>query len=188
MAITLDFSGITFDMILGGVLIAFARIFDVSLGVLRHAAQAAGRKNSTWIFAFLESLLWVVIVSSIVTNLNHPIYAIFYALGFATGTLVGVTLEGLIAKGEQVVRVFTKSGDELATALREKGIRVTQFEGKGRDGPTQLLFIHVPRRRAKTIPALARSLDDDCFVVIDDVRSSSGGFPPKAPIENILKK
>jgi hypothetical protein len=24
--------------------------------------------------------------------------------------------------------------------------------------------------------------------VIDDVRSSSGGFPPKAPIENILKK
>jgi uncharacterized protein YebE (UPF0316 family) len=123
-----------------------------------------------------------------VTNLNHPIYAIFYALGFATGTLVGVTLEGFIAKGEQVVRVFTKSGDQLAAALREKGIRVTQFEGKGRDGPTQLLFIHVARRRAKTIPALARSIDDDCFVVIDDVRSSSGGFPPKAPIENILKK
>lgn len=176
MAITLDFSGITPEMVVGGFLIAFARIFDVSLGVLRMSAQSAGRKKAAWGFAFLESLIWVVVVSSIVTNLSHPLYAIFYALGFASGTLVGVTLEGVFAKGEQVVRIFTHQGDEMAAHFREIGFRVTQFEGKGRDGPIQLLFIHLPRKKAAKVRPIARSIDDDCFIVVDDVRSSSAAM------------
>lgn len=172
MAIVWDFSGINLEMIVGGVMIAFARMFDVALGVLRLSAQAAGRRGSAWALAFVEALIWVIVVASIVTNLNHPLYAIFYALGFATGTAVGVTLEGFFARGEQVVRVFTKKGDEMSAAIRAKGIRVTQFEGKGFNGPTQLLFIHIARRKAKLIPRMARSIDEDCFVVIDDVRSS----------------
>ena len=175
MAITLDFSGVTFEMILGGLLIAFARIFDVSLGVLRMSAQSAGRKQAAWGFAFLESLIWVVVVSSIVTNLSHPIYAIFYALGFATGTLVGVTLEGFFASGEQVVRIFTHHGDAMAAHFREQGFRVTQFEGKGRDGPIQLLFIHMARKQARKVPPEARKIDDACFIVVDDVRGSVPG-------------
>ncbi|MCA8915342.1 MAG: DUF2179 domain-containing protein [Planctomycetes bacterium] len=175
MAITLDFSGITLEMILGGVLIAFARIFDVSLSVLRMSAQAAGRRKAAWGFAFLESLIWVVVVSSIVTNLSHPVYAIFYALGFATGTLVGVALEDFFARGEQVVRIFTHSGDSMAAHFREKGFRVTQFEGKGRDGPIQLLFIHMARKQARRVPPEARKIDDACFIVVDDVRGSVHG-------------
>ncbi|MBZ0136493.1 MAG: DUF5698 domain-containing protein [Planctomycetes bacterium] len=177
MAITLDFSGISFDMILGGLLIAFARIFDVSLGVLRMSAQAAGRKKAAWGFAFLESLIWVIVVSSIVTSLDHPVYAIFYALGFASGTLVGVLLEGAFARGEQVVRVFTHHGDAMSAEFRQQGWRVTQFEGKGRDGPIQLLFIHLTRKKAKNVPSLARTIDPDSFIVVDDVRSSLSAGP-----------
>ncbi len=172
MAISFDFSNITGEVVLGGVLIACARVFDVSLGVLRMAAQAQGRKKAAWGFAFMESLTWVVVVSSIVTNLQHPVYAIAFALGFATGTLVGVTLEGFFASGEQVVRIFTHRGDEMAAKFREDGWRVTQFEGKGRDGPIQLLFIHVPRKKAHKVIPHARELDDSCFIVVDDVRSS----------------
>lgn len=187
MAITLDFSGVSLDMILGGVLIAFARIFDVSLGVLRMAAQAAGRKKASWGFAFLESLIWVVVVSSIVSSLNHPVYALFYALGFACGTLVGVTLEGFFARGEQVVRVFTHKGDEMSALFREQGWRATQFEGKGRDGPIQLLFIHMARKRAVNVPPLARSVDPESFIVVDDVRSSSAASQAGVPAQFVRK-
>ncbi|MCA8910934.1 MAG: DUF2179 domain-containing protein [Planctomycetes bacterium] len=173
MAISIDFASVTPEVILGGVAIAFARIFDVSLGVLRLSAQAAGRRKAAWGFAFLESFVWVVVVSSVVTNLTNPVYAVSFALGFATGTLVGITLEGLLARGEQVVRIFTHKGDEMSHAMRELGYRVTQFEGKGRDGPIQLLFIHVPRRRAPKLRPVARKLDENCFIVVDDVRSSS---------------
>ena len=77
------------------------------------------------------------------------------------------------SQGEQVVRIFTHKGDEMSHAMRELGYRVTQFEGKGRDGPIQLLFIHVPRRRAPKLRPVARKVDENCFIVVDDVRSSS---------------
>lgn len=174
-ALAISLSEITPEVILGGVAIAFARIFDVSLGVLRISAQAAGYKKSAWGFAFLEALIWVVVVSSVVQNLNNPVYAVAFALGFATGTFVGLTLEGWMARGEQVVRVFTHHGDEMAEVFRERGWRVTQFEGKGRDGPIQLLFIHARRKLAPRISRAARQVDDKAFIVVDDVRTSLGG-------------
>ena len=167
---------ITVDVILGGLLIAAARVVDVSLSVLRQASVRAGRRKSAWMIGFIEALIWVFVVSSVVKNLTNPVYAIFYALGFATGTFVGVTMEGFLARGEQVIRIFTHKGDEMATVFREMGYRVTQFEGKGLAGPIQLLFIHVIRKKARAIHEIARACDRECFLVIDDVRSSSAGY------------
>lgn len=173
LAISFQLSDITFSVVLGGVMIAIARVFDVSLGVLRHAAQAAGRRKQAWVIAFFEALIWVFVVSSVIDNLDNPVYAFFYALGFATGSFVGITLEGILARGEQVVRIFTHHGDAMSAKFRELGYRVTQFEGKGRDGPIQLLFIHVPRKKAPRLRPVAREIDESCFIVVDDVRSSS---------------
>ncbi|MCB9894267.1 MAG: DUF2179 domain-containing protein [Planctomycetes bacterium] len=166
---------ITLEVILGGVGVAAARVIDVSLGVLRQSSVRNGFRKSAWTIGFIEALIWVLVVSSVVRNLGNPILAVFYALGFATGTFVGVTLEGVLARGEQVVRIFTHEGDRMSELFRERGWRVTQFEGKGRDGPVQLLFIHVARRRAPQIAPAARECDPGCFIVVDDVRSSSVG-------------
>jgi uncharacterized protein YebE (UPF0316 family) len=177
---TLDFalSDITLEVVGGGLLIACARVFDVSLSVLRQASIRTSRRKSAWALGFVEALIWVFVVSAVVQNLTNPVYAVFYALGFATGTFVGVTIEGVIARGEQVVRIFTHSGDDMAALFRKRGYRVTQFEGKGLSGPIQLLFIHVLRSKANAIPAIARECDPECFLVVDDVRSSSAGFHP----------
>ena len=168
-------SDITIELVLGGLAVAGARVVDVSLGVLRQSSVRAGRRKSAWGIGFIEALIWVVVVSSVVRNLGNPVLALFYAIGFASGTFLGVTLEGMLARGEQVVRIFTHEGDRMAAAMREHGWRVTQFEGKGRDGPVQLLFIHVARKKARLIAPLAREHDPACFIVVDDVRSSSLG-------------
>lgn len=172
MAFSLEAAAFTWDAAYGGALIALARMTDVALGVLRVANVAAGRRASAWGIAFIEAMIWVFAVSGVVKNLDNPVYAVFYALGFATGTFVGMTFERLLARGERVVRVFTHMGEVMATALRDKGYRVTQFEGKGLQGPIQLLFIQVPRRAARELPLQARALDPDCFMVIDDIRTS----------------
>jgi uncharacterized protein YebE (UPF0316 family) len=169
-----ELSDITLNAILGGLLIAAARVFDVSLSVLRQASIRAGLRRSAWIIGFVEALVWVFVVAKVVTNLTNPVYAVFYALGFATGTFVGVTLEGMLARGEQVVRIFTHNPD-MAASLRRMGYRVTVFEGEGLKGPVKLLFIHVIRKKAPLVPSLARKLDPECFIVVDDVRSSSVG-------------
>ncbi|MBE7492022.1 MAG: DUF2179 domain-containing protein [Planctomycetes bacterium] len=185
MAISLEAWDFSWDALGGAALIALARMFDMSLAVLRMSNTAAGRKKSAWIIAFFEALIWVFVVAGVVQKINNPVYAVAYAIGFASGTFLGITAEQFFARGEQVVRVFTHHGDSLASELRTRGYRVTQMEGKGRDGPIQILFIHVPRKKAQQLPKLARELDNTCFIVIDDVRSSSaasrsGAMPPAA--------
>jgi uncharacterized protein YebE (UPF0316 family) len=175
LAFAFDFSDLSLQALLGGVLIAIARIFDVSMGVLRFVSIGAGRRGAAWLFGFLEALIWVVVVASVVDNLSNPIYAVFYALGFAFGTFVGMVIEQVMGQGEQAVRIFTRHGDEMAEVFREKRYRVTQFEGKGKLGPVQMLFIHVTRKRAPKVFPLAQGIDPDCFIVIDDVRSSYVG-------------
>lgn len=173
--LALTWSDISLDAILGGLLIAVARAVDVSLGVLRQASSMRGYRKSALFIAFFESLIWVFVVAGVIKNLSNPIYALFYACGFALGTFAGVTLEGLLARGEQVVRIFTHRGDKMAQKFRDIGLRVTVFEGKGLKGPISLLFIQVARRKARDLMPIARECDKECFIVVDDIRSSSVG-------------
>jgi len=173
MAISFDALSFSWEAIGGAALIAIARMTDVALAVLRQSNTIAGRRKSAWLIGFFEALIWVFVVAGVVNKINNPVYAIAYAIGFATGTFLGITAEQFFARGEQVVRVFTHEGEKLSGALRERGYRVTQMDGRGRDGPIQILFIHVARKKALGLPKLARELDNTCFIVIDDVRSSS---------------
>jgi uncharacterized protein YebE (UPF0316 family) len=157
------------------LLIIIARITDVSLGTLRTVNVIRGRRGIAWILGFCEILIWVFAVSKVIGNLQQPAYAISYALGFATGNYVGMTFERWIAFGEQVVRVFTREGAKIATQLRTEGYRVTTFEGEGRDGTIQMLFIEILRRKTPDIIEFVRQIDPTCFYIVDDVRMVSLG-------------
>ena len=162
------------------ILIIAARVVDVSLGTIRTICVVNGRRRVAWILGFFEILIWIFAVSKVIQNLEHPAFAIAYAIGFAFGNYVGITIEKRLAFGEQVVRVFTRKGLELAEYLRGLGFRVTKFAGEGRDGPVDLLFIEIPRRIASQAAAMARRIDPECFIVVDDVRfvsaSVTSGF------------
>lgn len=151
-------------------LIFAARVTDVSLGTLRTAFIVRGRRALAFAFGFVEVLVWVVVVAQVITNLGHPLYLFAFALGFASGTVVGISIEGWFAVGEQVVRIFSARGETLAAEMRERGYAVTAFAGTGRDGAVHLLFIQVPRRQTDAVIAAARKLDPACFYTVDDVR------------------
>ncbi|HYE02930.1 MAG TPA: DUF2179 domain-containing protein [Phycisphaerales bacterium] len=167
------------NVVLACLFIFLARICDVSLGTLRTVAVINGRRGVAWVLGFFEVLLWVLVVSQVIRMVDpqHWYYAVAYALGFASGNFVGITIERRIAHGEQVVRVFTRRGMELARHLREDGYGVTEFDGRGKDGPVGMLFIETRRRRVSRLLARARELDPGCFYIVDDVRirSVAGG-------------
>lgn len=173
---------VTPTVLMTALMIAVARIGDVSLGVLRQRMILNERRALAWIIGFTEAMVWVFAVSKVVTDLDNLVYAVFYSLGFATGTFVGVTIERKIAIGEQVVRVFTHHGRKMARVLRAEGYRVTEIEGMGRDGPLQILFIQLTRKRARDLTGRCRELDDQCYYILDDIRTSSvalrGGIRP----------
>lgn len=83
------------------LVIIIARITDVALGTLRTVFVVQGRRGIAWIVGFFEILIWVVVVSKVIASLTEPVYAFAYALGYATGNYVGITLEGWLARRVQ---------------------------------------------------------------------------------------
>jgi len=160
----------TNESLMLALVIFAARVVDVSLGTIRHAMIVRGKRFITFCIAFLESLVWVFAVSKVLSDLSEPMTAFAFALGFATGTFVGMTIENLLKIGDQVVKVFSSKGKEVAALLRDAGFRVTEFEGRGRDGQVILLFVQVRRRDAKKVLQAARSFDKNCYLVIEDIR------------------
>lgn len=160
---------ITQAQLLTALIIFLARIVDVSLSTFRHVMIIKRKRLYAFSIAFFESLIWVYAVSRVLNDLTDPITAIAFALGFATGTFVGITIEGFIKIGDQAVRVFSAKGDLVAKTLRELGFRITVFDGQGRDGFVKMLFVQTRRRDVKKVFRKAREIDPACFMVIDDI-------------------
>jgi uncharacterized protein YebE (UPF0316 family) len=182
----------TLSVLLTCVLLILARIADVSLGTLRTVAIIHGRRGLAWILGFAEILIWLLAVSKVLQGLSTNIaYAISYALGFATGNYVGLTLERWIALGQQVIRIFTRMGESVARELRNEGYIVTELDGRGAYGQVSLLFVATSRKHAERVGRRVRELDPQCFYVVDDIRLvSAASIPGRNPTgwRAILKK
>jgi uncharacterized protein YebE (UPF0316 family) len=112
--------------------------------------------------------------------MNHPVYALAYGTGFASGTFLGIVIEQRLAFGDQVVSLFTRMGAELYKALVDVGYRVAEVSGRAREGDLLILYVEVPRKQTRDLVQYARAVDADCFCVINDVRMAkflSNGAP-----------
>ncbi len=172
------------------ILIFFARICDVSLGTLRVIMVTQGRRVLAAGLGFFEILIWILAVSRVMSGARHPGLIIAYAAGFACGNFIGLTIERWVAFGHQVVRVFSRQGEEIAEKLRTLGFRVTLFEGRGRDGPVHSTYTETERREVPRLLETARAIDPSCYYVIDDIRiaSSVNGSPPRRGFMIRLRK
>lgn len=163
------------------LLVILARVCDVTLGTMRTMAIVNGRRGLAWVLGFFEVLIWIYAVSAVLADgIRSPFIAIAYALGFATGNYLGITVEKWIAHGEQVVRIFTRRGPEMACQLRKLGFGVTQLEGQGRDGRVDVLFVKARRRDTPRVTKFARQFDNACFYTVDNIRYSSHAVPDSA--------
>jgi uncharacterized protein YebE (UPF0316 family) len=152
------------------VLIVVARITDVTLDTVRTVAIVQGRRVFAAILGFFEAVIYVTAIAKVLLNMDHPIYALAYGLGFAMGTFLGITIEQRLAFGLQVVSLFTRSGAEVAKSLISAGYRVAKVLGHIRDGEVSILYVEVPRKQTRKLISDAAAVDETCFCVVNDVR------------------
>ena len=95
------------SLVLSFLIIVLARIVDVSMGTLRVSFIARGRKSLAAACGFTEILLWVIVVSRVLTGSPHWTTYIAYAVGFTLGTFVGMFIEEHLAVGWALVRVIS---------------------------------------------------------------------------------
>ena len=162
------------------LIIFFARICDVSLGTMRIVSVSKGRKNIAPILWFFELLIWVVVISEVLKNVDSFVGYIAYAAGYAAGNYIGMNIEEHIALGSQIIKVFSaKDVSSLQKHLNEAGFGTTVVEGDGSAGKVKILYTVINRKTYEQAKKILLEFDPMIFYVIEDVRLVKAGiFPP----------
>lgn len=177
-----------------GLAIFVARIFDVSLGTLRTISLVHGRQWMSFWLGLFEIIIWITVVSTVIHQIKEfPVLAFFYALGFASGNLVGIKLESMLALGCTNLKIICrKNSEEIARAVREAGYAVTTFHGDGKTGPVVELYIICRRRNLKTLLGIVHKIQPDVFYTTEHIayvnRVCGPIFQPVTGWRSVLKK
>ena len=163
------------------VLIALARIADVSIGTLRIIFVSKGLRLWAPILGFFEVTIWLLAISKVMENLTNPINYIAYAIGFSLGNYIGMYIESRLAIGMVVVRIITKRDSHiLVAALRALRYSVTVVEGEGNNGAVNIIFTVIKRSDITRVRELIALHNPQAVYSIEDVRHASD---PSFPIE-----
>jgi len=178
------------ESLIGAALIFGLRIIDVSIGTIRTMFTVRGRMWVSAPLAFVEGSIFIFAISRVLADAGQdPIKMVGYALGFAAGTIVGITVEGWIASGTILVRVISPNhAVRLRAMLLNEGFGVTAVRGEGRDGEVVILFVVAPRRRRKMVVSLVQRIDPDCFVTIEPIAHAIGGHLESIPSDKQTEK
>jgi uncharacterized protein YebE (UPF0316 family) len=161
----------------GPLFILLLRVCDVSLATLRLLYAVRGRKLTAAALGFVEILIWIVAISTVVRNFSSPLLVIGYAAGFSLGNYVGILIEEKLALGLAEVRVVSRTGGvEIAEALRDMGFGATEVLGQGREGRVEIVTTVVRRRAVKDILAEIERWDPDAFVSVEEPRTIQRGW------------
>jgi uncharacterized protein YebE (UPF0316 family) len=162
-------------------LIFLARICDVTIGTIRIIVVSKGKKLLASCLGFFEVLIWIIAISQIMKHLNTPTCYIGYALGFALGNFIGITVEEKLAMGTLVVKIFANGyAVDLMNSLKNAGCGVTCLEGHGTTGPVNVIHTVIKRSLLPEVEQIIKQFNPRAFYAIEEVRSVNAGiFPAK---------
>lgn len=160
------------------IMILLAKIIEVSLTTLRMVFVSKGEKRLASVIGFVEVTIWLKVASVVLVNINeHPAKMFVYALGFAIGNYIGLTIEDKLGLGYSKIQIITDidNGEDLANSIRELGRAVTIIKGEGRDTKKAVLTTYV---RRKDKDDLLKKIDANKvgIVTVSETQKIYGGF------------
>jgi len=174
-------SGDLYNWVILPLMIFCARIIDQTIGTLRVVFLSKGYKNIAPILGFFESLIWLLVVREVITNISDPLCFVAYAAGFATGSYIGLIIEEKLSIGNVIVRVILPSEDPaLIDAFRQENIGYTVIDGEGRNGKVKIVFIVLNRTNLSDVLGILNKISPNAFYSIEDVKQVKEGIFPKS--------
>ena len=161
------------------LIIFLAKIVEVTLSTLRTVLVTKGEKIYVAIIGFIEVSIWLKVVSVVLTGISEsPAKMLAYALGYACGSLVGLTLEEKIGLGYSTIQIIANKdqGNVLAKLLRDEGKAVTILEGEGMDSKKSVLLTHIKRKDKELIMKKIEDLNIQAVVTISEIKKIYGGY------------
>jgi uncharacterized protein YebE (UPF0316 family) len=164
-------------LLASALLIFVLRITDVAIGTLRITFLVRGKRAIAGTLSFFESLIWLVAAAQVLSTLDSPLKFVAYAGGYATGTMLGVSVERWLAVGDVLMRIVTPvdapSSEHL---LRQAGYGVTVVNGQGMRGDVRILFVVLPRRRSDAVLRIVREVNPDAYITFEPTSQVRASF------------
>jgi len=163
-----------YHLIVIPIFIIIGRILDVSIGTTKIILISKGYRTISTVLGFFESFIWILVVSQIMKKLDNYYYFAAYAMGFALGTYIGISIERYLSLGQVIIRIITRyPGEELAQFLFDNNFSVTKVVGEGKYGSVNILFLVVHRNQIDDVIKIIHEFNPKAFYTIEDVRSVS---------------
>jgi len=172
------------------LLIIIARIFDVSIGTLRLIFLSKGVRLAP-LLGFVESLIWLLAIGQILSNMTNWVNYVAFAAGFALGNYFGLVIENRLALGKVILRIITTAeGTILLDALRETKYGITSMDAEGKFGDVKIIFMVLSRKDLDNVIPLVKQHNPKAFYSIEDLRyvhdSMISGPRSTSKMSNIL--
>jgi uncharacterized protein YebE (UPF0316 family) len=165
------------EILISAAFIFFLRVTDQSLDTLRVLFIMRGRKGIAWFLGFFQALVFVMAISTVLSNLDNPANLIGYAAGFATGGVIGMWIEEKLAVGYSHIRIISSNrGAAITEKLRAQGFAVTEMSARGKDGMVTLINCSVLRKHTRRVEQIVHEIDESAFITTQDVRPLARGF------------
>ncbi len=164
--------------------IFIAKVFEVTVGTLRLILLARKEKQVVPYVAFIEVLIWIITIGIIFANLNNILAYVAYALGFAVGNRLGMSIEERMAIGNSMIRVITrKRARKLIRYLKKEKYPITTIEAKSNRGNVNLIYIMLRRKNLRPLTAKIRRTNPRAFFSVEDVSVVNEGMMSfRAPV------
>ena len=157
--------------------ILLARAVNIAIDTVRFMLSLRGKRTLSWILGFIESIIFVVVIGSVVNNVENILNVIGYSAGFATGTVVGMMIEQRLAIGYVHFNIISRTkSTEVADTLREAGYGVTEIPARGREGNFMVVDSRVKRKQADELEELVLQIDPDAFITSEDITPRRSGI------------
>ena len=97
----------TTSVLTTSLLIFILRIGNIALDTLRVMLVVQRKRVLSALVGFCQALMWIVVIKSVLDNLENFYSITAYAGGYSAGILVGMALEERLAIGFSHVRIVT---------------------------------------------------------------------------------
>jgi uncharacterized protein YebE (UPF0316 family) len=166
-----------FNWVVLPLLIAMARVMDVSIGTIRVIFVSRGYKYLAPLLGFAEVIIWLLAISQIMLHLDNFMCYIGYGAGFAVGNYIGIIMVEKMTLGTVVIRIIPKKDTtELIQKLREENYGVTSLQAEGKSGPVKILFSIVKRKDLHDAIKIINTYNPQAFYTIEEVQTVNEGY------------
>ena len=157
--------------------IFFLRVLNLSLDTVRVLMVIRGRKLATWMLGFIQGLIYVYVIGSVLSQLDNILNLVAYSAGFGTGNVVGMIVTDRLALGHIHITIVSSSwGAAIVESLRENGFAVTEIPARGRDGAVSMLHCDILRKDVQSLEKLVDEIDANAFITAEEVKPVRRGF------------